>query len=194
VGDRLIAFLHTGQVLLEQPTRTKFNRIAAALLAWGAQADLKKLEDAYFHTRVLSPAQYQSFVRLLGIFAEHLAGCSNQLLLQSQTNEATAIGQARLYISEHQNQDLSLKSVAAAVNLSAGYFSELFKKSIGLTFIEYLARVRIEQAKNLLQNPRLRVTDIAFQCGFGSLSQFNRTFKKISRQSPQRFRAQLKLA
>ena len=131
VGDRLIAFLHTGQVLLEPPTRTKFNRLAAALLAWGAQADLKKLEDAYFHTRVLSPAQYQSFVRLLEIFAQHLAVCSNQLLLQSLTNEATAIGQARLYISKHENQDLSLKSVAAAVNLSAATSANCLKSLPG---------------------------------------------------------------
>jgi len=192
VGDRLIAFLHTGHVLTDKPTKGKFSRIAKKLLAWGADVDLKKFEDAYFHTRVLTSDQYESFLRLLEIFAQHLALCSNQILLQTGRSEPASVEQARFFIAEHHDEELSLKRVAAAVNLSAGYFSELFRKSTGLNFSDYLARVRIEQAKNLLQNPAQRITDIAFRTGFGSLSQFNRTFKRICGQSPQQYRTSLK--
>lgn len=192
IGDNLIAFLHTGHVLLREPTRRKFNRIAATLLDWGAHVDLKQLEEAYFHTRVLSPTQYGAFLRLVAIFAEHLAACSNQLLLATQESEPSAVVKARSFVNAHHAEELSLNRVAAAVNLSANYFSELFKKGTGLTFVDYLARVRVERAKSLLQDHHLPVSTIAFQVGFQSLSQFNRAFKKIAGQSPTSFRASLK--
>lgn len=57
-----------------------------------------------------------------------------------------------------------------------------------MTFIEYLGRVRIEKAKNLLQNPNLCVSAIALEVGFRSVSQFNRTFKKVTGRSPKQLR------
>lgn len=192
VGDKLIAFLQTGHVLLEKPSQRKFNRIASAILEWGTSVDLKRFQDAYFHTRILSPKQYDAFVKLLAVFAEHLSLCSNDLLLQSQGTDPTAVEVARTFIVENQEHDLPLARVAAAVNLSAGYFSELFKKSTGLTFVDYVTRVRVERAKNLLANPHLRISDIAFRVGFRSLSQFNRAFKRIAGRSPQQFRTAAK--
>jgi len=73
VGIDGIAFLRTGQVLLHPPTQHQFNRVAATLLKWGAQVDLKRLEEAYFHTRVLAPNQYECLIRLLTILTELLS-------------------------------------------------------------------------------------------------------------------------
>jgi AraC-like DNA-binding protein len=67
----------------------------------------------------------------------------------------------------------------------------MFKKATGLNFTEYLSRVRIEKAKNLLLNPNLRISEIAFEVGFQSLTHFNRVFKKIVGQSPTDYRRQL---
>lgn len=189
VGEEIVAFLNTGHVLLERPSRQQFSRIANLLLEWGVKVDLKQLEQAYFHTRVMSPAQYEAFLRLLAIFSAHLAACSNQLLLDSKAAEPAAAKRARMFIAQHQGEELSLPRVAAAVNLSARYFSDFFKKAVGISFVEYLTRARVERAKNLLQNPRLRISAIAFESGFRSVSQFNRSFKKITGESPQRFRA-----
>lgn len=75
--------------------------------------------------------------------------------------------------------------------MSANYFSEKFKESTGLNFVEFVARTRIEKARNLLQNPNLRISEVAFEIGFQSLSQFNRTFKKFTGQSPSDYRGQL---
>src|SRR4029077_1847295 len=93
VGDRLIAFLHTGHVLLEKPTPARFSRIAKTLLDFGAKVDLKQFEEAYFHTRVLSPQQYEAFVKLLGVFAHHLADASNKILLEGQAAESKTVSQ-----------------------------------------------------------------------------------------------------
>jgi len=77
------------------------------------------------------------------------------------------------------------------VNTSVFYFCKQFRKATGLSFTEFVSRTRIEKAKNLLLNPNLHITEIAYAIGFQSLTQFNRTFKKIMGQSPTDYRGNL---
>jgi YesN/AraC family two-component response regulator len=70
----------------------------------------------------------------------------------------------------------------------------MFKKATGLTFTDYLGRIRVEKAKNLLLNPHLRVSEIAYTVGFQSLTHFNRVFRKLTGESPTDFREKLKKA
>lgn len=60
VGKDVIAFLHTGQVLVKKPDKARFRQIAATLIQWGSEANLTKLEEHYFNTRVLTPKQYEA--------------------------------------------------------------------------------------------------------------------------------------
>lgn len=191
VGENLIAFLQTGQILQHEPSHKQFSGTARQLLKMGTDFDLKQLEEAYFQTRVVSKKQYESILRLLTIFAQHLSTLSNQLLVKQETAESPVITRARAFINEHQNQDLSLSQVAQSVNMSAFYFCKTFKKATGITFTDYLARVRIEKVKNLLLNPHKRVSEAAYEAGFQSLSQFNRVFRKIAGESPTRYRERL---
>ena len=98
------------------------------------------------------------------------------------------MAKARAFINAHYVEGLTQARVARAVNSSASYFSKCFKDATGMSFVDYIGRVRVEQAKNLLQNPGNRISTIAFEVGFQSVSQFNRTFKKITGRSPKRFR------
>ena len=106
--------------------------------------------------------------------------------------ESPVITRARDYIANHQGEDLSLGQVARAVNTSSFYFCKLFKKATGLNFTEYVTRVRLEKAKNLLLNPHLRVSEIAYEVGFQSLTHFNRVFRKTLGKSPTAYRQGLK--
>ncbi len=191
VGDNLIAFLQTGQILLHQPSQRQFKSTTRQLLKWGMEVDMKRLEEAYFQSRVVTKKQYESIVRLLTIFAQHLSALSNQLLVKQETAESPVISRARTFITDHQSEDLSLGQVASAVNMSAFYFCKTFKKATGMTFTDYLARVRVEKVKNLLLNPHKRVSEAAYEAGFQSLSQFNRVFRKIAGESPSRYRERL---
>jgi YesN/AraC family two-component response regulator len=155
------------------------------------ESDTEELRQAYENTRVLSPRQYESVVRLLSIFAQHLSMVSNQVLVHQEHAEPPVITRAKEYMLEHQSEELSLSQVAKAVNTSTFYFCKLFKRVTGINFTDYLSRVRIEKAKNLLLNPSLRISEIAFEVGFQSLTHFNRVFKKIIGQSPTEYRAQL---
>lgn len=191
VGNNLIAFLQTGQILLHTPSQAEFTRATRELIKLGTEVDLKQLEEAYFQTRVVTKKQYESIVRLLTIFAQHLSGLSNQLMVQGASAEAPAISRARSLIAERHADQLSLTEIAQAVNMSAFYFCKTFKRATGMTFTEYLARVRVEKVKNLLLNPHKRVSEAAYEAGFQSLSQFNRVFRRIAGQSPSAYREHL---
>lgn len=67
----------------------------------------------------------------------------------------------------------------------------MFKKTTGVNFTNYLSRVRTERARNLLLNPNLRVSEIAYEVGFQSLTHFNRMFKRILGESPTVYRGKL---
>jgi AraC-like DNA-binding protein len=153
--------------------------------------DVKRLEEAYFQTRVLGRKQYESVLRLLAVFAQHLAAMSNQLMMARANPDEPMIAKAKIYIAENQGSLLQMKQVAQSTNTSAFHFCKKFKKATGLTFTEYLARVRVERVKNMLQNPHLRISEAAYEAGFQSLSQFGRVFRKIVGESPSRWRDKL---
>ncbi len=190
LGEELIGFLQTGQVFCRKPTATQFTRVAGKLKEWGVPVDAT-IETAYFQTKVMTPLQYESMVGLLSIFAQHLSLVANQVLVRQTNAEPPMISRAKSFIKENQTEDLSLSQVAKAVNTSTFYFCKMFKKATGLNFTEYLSRVRVEKAKNLLMNPNLRISEIAYEVGFQSLTHFNRVFKKVVGRSPTEYRQQL---
>ncbi len=147
--------------------------------------------EAYFQTPVLSQKKIDSVMSLLAIFAEHLSLKSNQIAMHQANAEPPLITRAKQYIEEHLTEELSLGQVAAAVHTSTFYFCKLFKKATGLNFTAFVSRLRTEKAKNLLLNPNLRVSEIAYEVGFQSLTHFNRVFKKVVGQSPTEYREQL---
>jgi len=188
VGQELIGFLQTGQVALRPPTAKKFKQITQQLLEWGSKVDLRQLEDAYFHSKVISPKQYAGFIRLLEIFATHLGTVGNQLAIQDSSAESPFSRRAKAYVSDHQADPITLEEVSHALHVSTFYFCKMFKKATGLTFTDYLSRVRIERSKNLLLDPNRRISEVAFEVGFGSLTHFNRVFRRLAGQSPSDFR------
>lgn len=191
LGDKLVGFLQTGQVFRKNPTETQFKRVLGLAKNWGIEVSSKELRNAYFGTRVVSQKQHDSVVKLLTIFAQHLSILSNQIVVQQENSEPPVIRRAKEFINEHQAEDLTLGQVAKAVNTSTFYFCKVFKKATGINFTDYLSRVRIEKSKNLLLNPNLRISEIAFEVGFQSLTHFNRVFKKILGQSPTEYRSKV---
>jgi AraC-like DNA-binding protein/ligand-binding sensor protein len=190
VGEKTLAHLQTGQVLLRAPTKAGFLRISRQLDAWKTDTDRRKLEAAYFKARVITRTQYDSILRLLGIFGEHLSSLSNQLMVRETGAELPAVARARQFIAANLAEPLSLGQVARAVGMSAFYFCKVFKKTTGLTFTDYVARLRVEKVKQLLLQPHARVSEAAFEAGFQSLSQFNRVFRQITGRAPSGYRAQ----
>jgi AraC-like DNA-binding protein/ligand-binding sensor protein len=189
LGEKTIGFLQTGQVAVEEaPSEVQFSSITRQIAEWGSQIDLKELREAYFNSKVLSQSHYGGIVRLLEIFGKHLSLLANQIALREADSESPLVRRARAYIAGHHEDPVSLEEVAKAMHVSTFYFCKMFKKATGLTFTDYLGRVRVEKAKTLLSNPHLRVSEIAYTVGFQSLTHFNRVFHNLTGESPTHFR------
>ena len=92
------------------------------------------------------------------------------------------------FIDAHQCEDIALGDVARAVHASTFHFCKMFKKATGMTFTHYLSLVRVAKAKKMLANPQLRISEIAYEVGFNSLTHFNRMFRKMAGESPTAYR------
>jgi AraC-like DNA-binding protein/ligand-binding sensor protein len=191
VGDRVLGYLQTGQIALRPLTRESFARVAEWLKKGGAEADWKELEKAYLRTRVISQEQYGAVLRLLEVFSQHLSIAAEQIATQQTHAEPPMVERARKFIEERHGEDLSLGEVARTVHASTFHFCKMFKRATGMTFTEYLSVVRVAKAKKLLANPQARVTEVAYEAGFASLTHFNRMFRRITGRSPTEFRRQL---
>jgi AraC-like DNA-binding protein/ligand-binding sensor protein len=191
MGEKLIGFLQSGQVFKTPPDDRQFDHTAKLAAQWGIETDVKRLRQAYFAGRVLNGPQLDATIALLKIFAQHLSIVGNQFVMQSANAEPPFIKRSREFIEANHAQELSLGQVAKAVHASSFYFCKMFKKFTGLNFTDYVSRVRIEKAKNLLLNPNLRVSEIAYEVGFQSLTHFNRVFKRVTGMAPTEYRGQL---
>ncbi len=100
------------------------------------------------------------------------------------------VWRAKEFIEQHYNDpELSLNQVAALVNLSASYFSEVFSQETCQTFKEYLTEIRIMKARQLLRTTSLRTAEIAFQVGYNDAHYFSSAFKKQTGLSPTEYRS-----
>jgi AraC-like DNA-binding protein len=99
------------------------------------------------------------------------------------------VARAIALIEKEPERHWTLEKLAARSHISPNYLSEMFRKTTGSTYTEYLARVRVQRAEAALRNPNRRVSEIAFAVGFRSLSQFNRSFRRIHGTSPRAMRA-----
>lgn len=88
------------------------------------------------------------------------------------------------YIRSHCHEALNLDQVAEHTGFSKYYFSRLFKNYTQMSFTEYLNRCRVSEAEKQLADPRKTVTEVAMDCGFNSISTFNRVFKLANNCTP----------
>lgn len=96
------------------------------------------------------------------------------------------------YINLHFKERISLENVAEYANYNPTHFSKLFHKKMGITFNHYVSSLRINYAKRLLLTTEQSISFICFECGFSSVSSFNRNFSEIIGVSPSEYRAEYK--
>ena len=96
--------------------------------------------------------------------------------------------EAALWVDTHSHEPIHLEHAASEVGLSAFHFLRLFARVLGVTPHQYLVRSRLRRAARLLTDEARSITDIAFEVGFGDLSNFVRTFHRAAGISPRGFR------
>ena len=108
----------------------------------------------------------------------------------SQKKYRFLLEKAKEYIEKHyQDEDISLNTVAACVNISPNHFSTIFSQELGITFIEYLTMVRMDAAKAYLSGSEKRTSEIAYLVGYKDPHYFSYLFKKTQGITPKMFRS-----
>ncbi|MBC8079228.1 MAG: response regulator [Gorillibacterium sp.] len=102
--------------------------------------------------------------------------------------EQHVIWRIEKYIRNHYQSDLSLQEIAERFFLSREYISRRFKQEFGQNLSDYIGRIRIEQAKLLLTNPHIRITQVASMVGYADEKYFSKVFKKHTGSSPNEYR------
>ena len=138
-------------------------------------------------------------VRRIELFLNVIGTMSRCAQVQSLTSEgylpdpsgfmANGINEALAYINSHLTEDFNESDLAAISGRSASHFSRSFKRHTGMALVQYVNRLRINLACQLLMNRgELSITDICFEVGFNNISNFNRQFLALKGMSPSRFR------
>ena len=189
VDGHHLATLLSGQVLRREPSPHDFALVIKQLGSDLNASAVRKTRQAYFATPVVTAERFQSIVQLLAVFARQLGEIASHQALAPEATEPRPVALAKEFLRTQAHRGTTLAEVAQQAHVSPFYFCKLFKKSTGMTFTEYLARIRVEKAKELLLDPLARVSEVVYAAGFGSIPQFNHLFKRYVGMPPRQYRS-----
>ncbi|MDR7078465.1 two-component system response regulator YesN [Neobacillus niacini] len=189
--------------------------VKSSISSWGELLVSKEIEVSYFFNTLnnILSMLIQRLNNRGNIVLEERAGIINGLNIEAlidsfQQNCIELIGRIRVqrkgqvldpiefakkYISDNLTEKISLDDVADKLGLNSAYFSHLFKKETGTSFVEYRMQLRMEKAMRLIDSSNMKITEIANSLGYEDLSHFTKTFKKYTGLSPSKYIASLEM-
>ncbi|MES2251907.1 MAG: AraC family transcriptional regulator [Pseudomonadota bacterium] len=140
------------------------------------------------------PERFAEFLRLLSRLTRcknHRALSSGWLPIKGNVETVDAIGRAVAYIRLHLDQPLSAPSVCEHAGVSPGSFSRLFGQSTGVSFTDFVNRLRVGEACRLLMDSDQQISNICYAAGYNNIANFNRRFLEIKGMTPKEFRLRM---
>jgi AraC-like DNA-binding protein len=111
---------------------------------------------------------------------------------EAETHAQQLVHRILDHVHQHYDQPLALKELATVIGLNAAYLSDLFTRTVGLSFRKYLAAVRLDKAKELLSDPTKQIAEVAYSVGYTDANQFRRAFKHWTGLAPAAWRSCLR--
>jgi transcriptional regulator GlxA family with amidase domain len=137
----------------------------------------------------LGPERAREIARYLVLFVQRSGGQSQfSAQLAAQRPERDTLMQLASWIADHLGDDLSVPVMAARTSMSVRNFSRRFAQEFGSTPAAYVEAVRVEAGRRLLETTRRGLTDIARDCGFGTVETMYRSFQRTIRVTPGQYR------
>lgn len=181
-----VATLITGRLLAEAHSEKKFSDFYRRFSHHSF--DESELRKAYTATSFASEEKVQALAGLLQFFSTHVHEVRLTLKSLSGVKTRLEIAQAQSYVRDHLGETIYLSEVCREIGLSPSHFSTIFRKETGLKFFDYVNRLRVAEAKKLLERTSASILEVALTCGFETLSHFNRVYRKLENQSPAELR------
>ncbi len=145
-----------------------------------------KIEDI---DRFKSIGNFSSFNEYFHDLKDEILYISEHIkTMQGLCGEKNAVQQSICYINENYHKDINLAIVSNEASLNYFYFSQLFKDTVGENFIDYLKKIRISKAKELLQIREYKIYEVGKKVGFPDSKQFTKNFRKVTGISPTEYR------
>jgi len=146
--------------------------------------------------RLLRLTRLQPFDRFMELVTilQALAASEDYLLLNTQVTLPSTIRKVHIrlqniftYVEQNFQEEINIKQVADIAHLTVPAFCNYFKKTMNITFTDFINQYRIEQACKLLQQEK-SVGEVCFECGFNNVPYFNKVFKHIIKKTPSEFK------
>jgi AraC-like DNA-binding protein len=186
--DFLSIFFNRGKNFTPRISNSEITKKVSKLIST-IHFNLNK-KDKYF--KIKSKALLEELIIfLLDYFKENIS--YSREIYDQHYKEIVKIRDVFALLNNNFNRNITLGEAAKVVSLSPQHFCKVFKKVTGITFKEYLIKLRIDKSKELMLEDSLSVTDIAYRVGFESLSYFYKAFRKFTKINPTEFRSTLKL-
>jgi len=150
----------------------------------------KHLSDMVNHSGLEKMIDFFHILKIMVNAEKRRILCSENFRLSIDDRGNKRMTDVYTFIRENFNRQITLKEISRVANMSPFAFSKYFKKNCGSGFIEYLNQVRTNKACYLLRETDFQVQDIAVDCGFMSISNFNKQFRNTVGISPREYRSQ----
>lgn len=136
-------------------------------------------------TESIQVMNFQLFRQRLLIFCENAAKYVKQ---NKEISSASLVSQVEDYVIRNYSSNLTLKTIAERFHINPVYLGQIFRKELGVYFNDYLHKLRIEKAKQLLLNSELRISEIAIRIGYRDDNYFSNKFQKQEKMTPHQYR------
>jgi len=183
LDGEILTFIQCGQVLDAPPVEGDWQATRQTLMAFGF-ASLPS-EELFFSLRVIQPQTQQDLIAMLELFGNYIAYARHQILIAEASQQSRTVELAISFIRNHFTEAISLDDVAQAASNSKRNLTRIFQAKTGITVLGSIHEMRIARACQQLQAGELTCAQVAFDCGFGSVQQFNRVFLKLRQCTPQ---------
>jgi two-component system response regulator YesN len=191
--NRMFSFVRTHPTIGYEYVITMALRLTSSMI--GVLNELGYTVQEVFHQRgnpymeVLKQKKLDDLQQSLEVIANEIVSFISD---KKSSKNMKSVKNAIIYIEKYyQDGELTLKTISSQVDMSYSYFSHLFKQIMGETFSDYLNKVRVKQAKGLLEASDMRINEVAYAVGYNDPHYFSQSFKSVVGVSPSAYKNKL---